>query len=899
MNIKHFFAALIICLSVITSKAQNYYNEPYRGQIHFSPPQGWLNDPAGLAYYNGEYHFFYQYNPHATRWGLKHWGHAVSKNLLHWENLDIALYPNEFGARWTGSSIIDSTNVTGLSKNGKHPMLMFYTSRPAEATKRSQRLAYTYDGRTFHEYPYDIVPYYAKGNRDPHIIWHTPTKKWVMVLYINGPGSHRVDFLTSTNLLKWEKVSSIIGEQPAKENHLFECNDFFELAIDGNPKNKKWVLTGANGMYDIGTFDGKTFKQEYKKLHGIAGASLYAGKTYNYEPKGRRIDISWWKTNTHLAGMPFTQSMTLPAELKLINTPNGPRLTRTPIKEIEQLRSTTKNFGALTLNKNTKNPLAAINHELLEIRATAKLEKSANLKFDIRGVEISYDAATEILKVDTLEMEAPRFNKDLDLIIYTDRIGIEIFANNGLYYVPFAKNMDPKNNKISVSTNEKITFSNLDVYTLKRVWPNSVAAPTIAYNANFNLSVGIEITGASPKLGGGPLTPSIEKNVIHRVINISGVAGNKTGDRMAAKLAHPLDIAFDKEGNMYIAEDGNNSIKKMSNDGVVTHFAGSENKEGGNVDGSAKNARFQEPTGIAVHPITGDVYVTDAANNSIRKITAKGDVSTFAGSTNKEKGTTLGSPAQTRFSAPAGLVFDASGNLYVADRENHRILKYTASTNKFELYAGSTFGFADSDNPKTAKFWRPLGIDLDAAGNLYVADRRNYSIRKIEPNGKVSTIAGNQVNTGFVEGKGTASSLVDPIDVAVGADGYIYVSDFRDYRIIRIDKDNNVTSLVRSEKTGSTSGPLAYVSLNTPFGIKLGPDNNIYFAERNNHTVRMISLSAYTVSPALPEGLTLNPLTGAITGKPKAKSAEKTYTVKLNDGYGKFVATASFKLAVK
>jgi fructan beta-fructosidase len=898
MNIKHLLATLLVCFAVTSSKAQNYYNEAYRGQIHFSPPQGWLNDPSGLIYYKGEYHLFYQYNPHRTRWGLMHWGHAVSKDLIHWKNLDIALYPNEFGARWTGSALIDSTNVTGLSKNGEHPMLMFYTSRPAEATKRSQRLVYSFDGRNFTEYPEDIVPYYARGNRDPQIVWHAPTKKWVMVLYINGPGSHRVDFLTSTNLLKWEKVSSITGEQPAKENHLFECNDFFELPIDGNPKNKKWVLTGANGMYDIGTFDGKTFKQEYKKLHGIGGASLYAGKTYNHEPKGRRVDISWWKTNTHTEGMPFTQSMTLPVELKLVTTPNGPRLTRTPIKEIEQLRTSTKNFGALVLAKNAKNPLAAINNELVEIRATAKLGASTELKFNVRGVEVSYNASTEILKVDTLEMSAPRFGKDLDLTIYTDRIGVEVFANNGLYYVPFAKNMDPKNTKISVNANEKISFSNLDVYTLKRIWPTSPEAPTLSYKPNYSLSKGKAAEGITPIVAGGAITPSVKPNEIKRAV-ATGFSGNKLGDRLTAQLMHPLDIAFDKNGNMYIAEDGNNAVKKMSNDGVVTHFAGSENKEAGNADGKGSNARFQEPTGIAVHPITGDVYVTDAANHNIRKITPNGEVTTFAGSTSKEKGTAIGTPQQTRLFAPAGLVFDAVGNLFVADRENHRILKYTASTNKFNVYAGSTFGYADSDVATTAKFWRPTGIDLDAAGNLYVADRRNYSVRKIETNGKVSTIAGNQANTGFVAGKGNQSSLVDPIGVAVGADGNIYVTDFRDFRLVKIDKDENVTSFNRPEKSGAVDGPEEYSILNTPFGIKKGPDNNIYFTERNNHAVRILALSAYTISPALPEGLNLDPLTGAITGKAKATSPDKTYTVKLNDGYGKFVATALFKLAVK
>lgn len=896
-RIKTLLLALTCCITASVN-AQNYYNEPYRGQIHFSPQKGWMNDPSGLIYYNNEYHFFYQHNPHGTRWGLMHWGHAVSKDLVNWENLDIALYPNDFGARWTGSAIVDSTNVTGLSKNGKHPMLMFYTSRPAEATKRSQRLVYSFDGRNFIEYDKDIVPYYAKGNRDPQIFWYQPTKKWVMVLYINGPGSHRVDFLTSTNLLDWKPVSTIIGEQPAKENHLFECNDFFELPVDGNPKNKKWVLTGANGMYDIGTFDGTTFKREQVKLHGIGGASLYAGKTYNYDPKGRRIDISWWKTNTHLEGMSFTQSATLAQEFKLVTTPKGIRLTRTPIEELKSLRATTKNFNALTVNKGAKNPLGAINGELLEIRAKAALNNTAKIALNVRGVEISYDAATEILKVDTLEMNAPRFGKDLDLTIYTDRIGLEIFANNGLYYVPFAKNMDPKNTKIELSTTEKVTFSNFDVHTLKRIWPNNVAPTTLTYNSTYNFNKNKNIEIIKPTLGGGAITPSIQLNEVKKVIGGIG-AGNILGHQFAAKLANPLDIAFDKNGNMYIAEDGNNAVKKIDNDGNVTVFAGSANKEAGNVNGKGENARFEEPNAIAVHPLTGDLYITDGVNHNIRKITPTGDVTTFAGSTDKTKGNTVGNPTDTRFFSPAGLAFDNDGNLFVSDRENHRILKYTAATNKFSVYAGSTFGYADADVATSAKFWRPTGIAVDQQGNVIVADRRNYSVRKISTNGKVTTIAGNQVNTGFVEGKGNTSSLIDPIGIAIAQNGTIYVTDFRGFSVYTIDQDNNVKSFISSEKSGNGDGPISYASLNTPFGVKFGPDGNLYFAERNNNSVRMVALNAYTISPAIPAGLSFNGLTGEISGKATVASPEKTYQIKLYNGYGKNIANTNIKIGIK
>lgn len=893
------FIFATICFALILNfkaKAQDYYNEAYRAQFHFSAPKGWLNDPSGLIYYNGEYHLFYQYNPHGTAWGLMHWGHAVSTDLVHWQNLPIALYPNQFGARWTGSSIVDTSNVTGLSKNNVNPMLMFYTARPLAATERTQRLAYSYDGRTFIDYPEAIVPYFSNGNRDPHIFWYAPTGKWVMVLYSNPSATHRVDFLTSTNLLNWQRVSSITGLLPANENHLFECNDFFELPVDNNPENKKWVLTGANGMYDVGTFDGTTFTPEERKLLGIGGPSLYASKTINNEPNGRLIDISWWKTNTHAVGMNFTQSMTLPVSLGLKSTPNGIRLTRTPIDELKNLRNIDYNFGAIILKQNDANPLANISQELLEIQAQFNTTETTIVSFNVRGLEISYNANTEILKVGTVEMNAPKFQSVVDLAIYVDRVGIEVFANGGLYYIPYAQNMDAANTSLALSVNEETAFTALNVYSLTRSWPNTQAPTTLNYASQYTLQTNADINIA-PTLGGSPIViPSVYQEV-KKVVSTGG-SGNLTGNQFSAKLSNPIDIAFDNTGNMYIAEDGNNCIKKLSADGNVTHFAGATNGLAGNVDGLGQDARFEEPVAIAVNPLTADVYVADGVNNNIRKITPEGLVTTFAGSIDKSSGNTIGAPLATRFSYPSGLAFDRDGNLYVSDRDNHRILKYSATTQTFTLLAGSTAGFADHTTATQAKFWRPIGLVVDDEYNVYVADRRNYRIRKITAAGQVTTIAGDGTNTSFLAGKGTEAKIVDPIGITIDNQRNLYVTDYSDFKIIKIDTAQNVTSFISSPEAGNTDGPQGHASIRSPFGVKLGPDNNIYFAERNNHNIKILTLNAYTITPKLPNGLYFDGLEGKIYGVASAASATKSYTVNLHNGYGAKIASNTFQLSV-
>jgi sucrose-6-phosphate hydrolase SacC (GH32 family) len=178
------------------------YQEPQRAQLHFSPKRGWNNDPNGLVYYKGEYHLFFQHNPYGILWGNMHWGHAVSTDLVHWKELDIALYPDSFGSMYSGGGIVDIDNTSGLGDGSNAPMVLFYTA----AGSWIQGLAYSQDGRNFKKTD-PILPKVTDGNRDPKVIWHEPTRRWVMVLYVAQENDqHTIHFLTSANLKKWELV---------------------------------------------------------------------------------------------------------------------------------------------------------------------------------------------------------------------------------------------------------------------------------------------------------------------------------------------------------------------------------------------------------------------------------------------------------------------------------------------------------------------------------------------------------------------------------------------------------------------------------------------------------------------------------------------------------------------
>ncbi len=449
--------------------AANLYREPLRGQLHFSSRRGWNNDPNGLVYFRGEYHLFYQHNPYGWSWGNMHWGHAVSRDLVHWEELGDVLAPDTLGPMFSGSAVVDWQNTSGLGRKGEPPLVLIYT---AAGDPTVQCIASSTDGRTFTKLERNpVLPQITGGNRDPKVTWHEPSKRWVMVLYVELPeGQHSVHFFTSSNLREW-KLASITKGGRGKDHFLFECPDFFELPVDNDPANKKWVLTAANREYAVGTFDGTTFTPEVAHLPGHFGKGFYAAQTFSDLPASdtRRLQIGWFQTETK--GMPFNQSMTIPLELQLVSTPQGLRLTTHPVKELKTLRAKSFQAGPLTLKAGEANPLQMARGELLEIHAEFTPGPTSEVHCNIRGATVSYEATKGEIVVNGHRAHAPLRDGRQHLTIVCDRTGLEVFASDGLTYVPMPVNLEAQNLDLDIKVaGEPVHFVTLEAHQLRSIW---------------------------------------------------------------------------------------------------------------------------------------------------------------------------------------------------------------------------------------------------------------------------------------------------------------------------------------------------------------------------------------------------------------------------------------------
>ncbi|MEO8352634.1 MAG: glycoside hydrolase family 32 protein, partial [Chthoniobacteraceae bacterium] len=418
--------------------ANSIYREPLRPQFHFSSKCGWLNDPNGLVYHDGQYHLFYQHNPFGWSWGNMHWGHAISSDLVHWEELGDALHPDEMGPMFSGSGVVDWMNTSGLGVDGNPPLAFFYT---AAGNPTVQCLATSTDGgRTLVKFSGNpILKQITAGNRDPKVIWHAPSKQWIMTLYVGHEGADKdangkpkrrdtIQFLKSSDLKTWTYLSENAG--------YYECPDFFELPLDGDATRRKWVLTAANSDYQVGRFDGKVFTPETPMLKGVRGRGFYAAQTYSDVPAedGRRIQIGWLRADS--PDMPFNQCMSLPLELRLVTQNDGPRLTWTPVKELEGLRAKTNELAMAKLAAGDANPLAAIKADLLELEVECGDPANAeSLTFNLHGRVVTIDLKKREVRSGDIVTALESKSGPIKLHFYCDRTTVEIFGDDGLTYM--------------------------------------------------------------------------------------------------------------------------------------------------------------------------------------------------------------------------------------------------------------------------------------------------------------------------------------------------------------------------------------------------------------------------------------------------------------------------------
>ncbi len=447
-------------------KVSNLYNETYRPQFHFTPKINWTNDPNGLVYYKGEYHLFFQHNPVGINWGNMTWGHAVSKDLMHWKQLDHALAPDDLGTIYSGSAVVDWKNTSGFQTGKENVLVAFYTSAGAHAPVKvpfTQSIAYSNDrGRTWVKYDKNpVIGHIRAENRDPKVVWYEPTKEWVMALYLD----HN-DFilLTSKDLKKWTKIQDI------KLTGSSECPDFFEMPVDGDKNNRNWVFWGGNGKYMVGSFDGRKFTPETEILNSVSG-KYYAAQTWSDIPAddGRMLQIAWMAKG-RFPGMPFNQQMSIPCELTLKTFAEGIRLCHEPVREIKNIRNQLYSFSNVPLTEQG-NPLKGIKGDLFEIKADIELGNAREIRFILGGSAMVYDVAKRTVKYREREMALTGVDGRVKLHILVDRASVEIFGDEGKTSLFHCVPLDPEKQTLEVSAiGSEVVARKLRVWTLKSTW---------------------------------------------------------------------------------------------------------------------------------------------------------------------------------------------------------------------------------------------------------------------------------------------------------------------------------------------------------------------------------------------------------------------------------------------
>ena len=386
--------ALAVNLMKLSNTFDTTNTDYYRPSYHFTPLYGWMNDPNGMVYKDGEYHLYFQYNPYGSKWGNMHWGHAVSKDLVHWEHLDPAIARDPVGHIFSGSSVVDKKNTAGF---GKDAIIAIYTNHSVNHGE-VQCIAYSNDnGRTFTKYegnpvltPFDGL----KDFRDPKVFWYEKGKCWYMIV----SADKETRFYKSKNLKKWTYVSAFgkgLGQQPCQ----YECPDFFQLPVNGDKKKMKWVMTmninpgcwfgGSATEYFVGDFDGKNFT--CPDAHDVKwldwGKDHYA--TVTFSNTGDRVLGITWMSNWQYANLtPFKQNRGangLPRELKLYEKDGKYYVSENVAPEVYALRKDTKELAdASVADAKELNGVAANMNGAFEIEAD--VTPNAN---GIAGIEIS------------------------------------------------------------------------------------------------------------------------------------------------------------------------------------------------------------------------------------------------------------------------------------------------------------------------------------------------------------------------------------------------------------------------------------------------------------------------------------------------------------------------------
>lgn len=507
MDIKKIVLVGCFVAAAISSKAQkattaNLYHEPYRPQVHFSPKTMWTNDPNGMVYYKGTYHLFFQHYPKATVWGPMHWGHAVSKDLIHWKQMSIALYPDKLGYIFSGSVVVDENNTSGFGTKGKPAMVAIFTHHDPKGEKlgssvfQNQSIAYSLDeGATWTKYSANPVLKNPgiKDFRDPKVFWYAAGNKWVMSLATKD----RITFYSSPNLKDWKKESDF-GQVLGAHGGVWECPDLFPLKLNGK---EYWVLLvsinpgGPNGgsatQYFVGHFDGKTFTPTSNQTKWIDyGPDNYAGVTWG-NTGNRKVFLGWmgnWFYANNVPTIKWRNAMTIPRELSLKLTAGDIWLTSTPVEELDKIVNKTIKVDAELLAKNN-NIFSVIKQTptqyTLKFNTQAVKDYSVMLSNDAgEALIVGYDAKNSRYYIDRTKAGQNKFSKQFmpkayaprlstsltpDFELVVDVSSIELFADGGLSNLTGVFFPKKPYNRLSI-INNGMEIEHLQIQPLRSIW---------------------------------------------------------------------------------------------------------------------------------------------------------------------------------------------------------------------------------------------------------------------------------------------------------------------------------------------------------------------------------------------------------------------------------------------
>lgn len=491
-------------------QAEPTYTERYRPQYHFTPAVNWMNDPNGLVYYDGEYHLFYQYNPFGDTWGHMSWGHAVSRDLAHWEHLPVAIPEADGVMAFSGSAVVDWNNTSGFGEDGRPPMVAIYTGH--QEGRQDQRIAYSNDsGRTWTVYEGNPVLDIGLADfRDPKVFWYEPEEKWVMVVAL--PLEHKVQLYASEDLKEWTHLSDF-GPAGAVGG-IWECPDLFELPVDGDPDDTRWVLIvnlnpggpagGSAGQYFTGHFDGTTFTTDAPVGSGDEharwldyGADFYATVSWSDVPEtdGDRLLVGWmndWRYAGAIPTAPWRSAQSLPRRATLRTIDGTVELVQQPVHGLRTLRRTQHHLGDVAVAEGTL-PLAehGIEGRALELIAEFEVGDADVFGLKVRTGEgeetlVGYDVAAGAVFVDRTNAGDASFHPEfaarhagplavengrVRLHVFVDWSSVEVFGGRGQTTITDQIFPDPESDGVALfAVGGTARLVSLDVWELASAW---------------------------------------------------------------------------------------------------------------------------------------------------------------------------------------------------------------------------------------------------------------------------------------------------------------------------------------------------------------------------------------------------------------------------------------------